>query len=72
MTEMLHFGANIFVQDSDSSTVIHGIIWADALKPLDGTLYLDTYDRLMDRLNADQRRQLLYIEKSISLWGLMV
>ena len=64
MAEMLHFGANIFVQDNDSSTVIHGIIWADALKPQDGTLYLDTYTQLMSRLSADQRRQLLFIENS--------
>lgn len=60
-------GADLFVQDIGSNTVLHGIIWAAAMKNVDNTNYVDLYDYVMSYLSSDQRRQLLYIENSEGL-----
>ncbi len=63
----LKCGADLFVQDIGSNTVVHGIIWATALKPDMAQLYLHLFDFIMKDLTRDEKRLLLYIENSEGL-----
>ena len=63
----LEVGADLCVQDVGSSTVIHGIIRAAALKPNYEVVYVRIYEFLISKLTMAQRRHLLFLEDSDGL-----
>ncbi len=63
----LNNNGDVFIQDMNASTVLHGIIWAVALNPKLEMDYIGIYELLIDNLSKDQRRQLIFLENSEGL-----
>ncbi len=58
----LHHKGDVFIQDINASTVLHGIIWAVALNPTLESDYIAIYELLIDRLTKDQKKHLMFLE----------
>ena len=58
---------DVFIQDINASTVLHGIIWAVALNPSLELEYTAIYELLINTLSKDQKKHLIFLEDSEGL-----
>ncbi len=63
----LRDNGDVFIQDINASTVLHGIIWAVALNPSLEPDYFGIYELLINNLTKDQKKHLIFLEDSEGL-----
>ena len=63
----LRYKGDVFIQDLNASTVLHGIIWAVALNPNLELEYTAIYELLINTLTKDQKKHLIFLEDSEGL-----
>ena len=63
----LRYKGDVFIQDINASTVLHGIIWAVALNPSLELEYTAIYELLINTLTKDQKKHLIFLEDSEGL-----
>lgn len=67
LSAFLRGKVDVFIQDINTSTVLHGIIWSVALNPSLELEYIAIYELLINTLSKDQKKHLIFLEDSEGL-----